>query len=98
MFWRSTHKLEPSPKVLVQLTLAVLGKVIEKCVPGARIYEICKFGDALILEETGKTFTGKKIDKGLAFPVSISLNNICGHFSPLSDDETVLAKGDVAKM
>lgn len=75
-----------------------MAKVIEKCVPGARIYDICKFGDALIAEETGKTFTGKKIDKGLAFPVCISVNNICGHFSPLSDDDTVLAKGDVAKI
>ena len=33
------------------LILGVLQKIIEKCVVGAKIHEICKFGDNLITEE-----------------------------------------------
>lgn len=35
---------------------------------------------------------------GCAFPAQISLNAIAAHFCPLADDETSLAKGDVAKI
>ena len=80
------------------LILVVLNQIIEKCVPGAKIVDICKFGDDLIIEETNKTFKGKKMDKGIAFPVCINVNEICGHFSPMVGDETVLNKGDLVKM
>jgi methionine aminopeptidase len=31
---------------------------------------------------------GKKIEKGIAFPTCISVNEILGHFSPLKGDAT----------
>lgn len=40
----------------------------------------------------------KKIERGVAFPTCISVNNIVCHFSPLGGDETVLEDGDVVKM
>lgn len=40
----------------------------------------------------------KKIERGIAFPTCISVNNTVCHFSPLASDETVLAEGDVVKM
>jgi methionine aminopeptidase len=40
----------------------------------------------------------KKIDKGVAFPTCVSVNNTVCHFSPLASDETVLAANDVVKM
>ena len=98
MFSKNIPKQEPSPKVEYSLTQEALAAVIEKCVVGAKIFDICEFGDKLIVEECAKTYTGKKIDKGVAFPVCISVNEICGHYSPMAEDLTVLAAGDVAKM
>lgn len=40
----------------------------------------------------------KVTEKGIAFPTCISVNEICGHFSPLKDESRKLADGDVAKM
>ena len=40
----------------------------------------------------------KKIEKGIAFPTCLSVNNTVCHFSPLASDEAVLEEGDVLKM
>nr|GME13947.1 ERBB-3 BINDING PROTEIN 1 [Ipomoea batatas] len=40
----------------------------------------------------------KKIERGVAFPTCISVNNIVCHFSPLSNDATVLEEGDMVKI
>ena len=40
----------------------------------------------------------KKIERGVAFPTCISVNNTVCHFSPLASDETVMEAGDVLKM
>lgn len=72
--------------------------------PGASIYEICVKGDAFIKEALTKVYTKQKFIKGVAFPTSISLNEVCGHFSALADKceeahyYTVLSEGDVAKI
>ena len=41
---------------------------------------------------------GRKVEKGIAFPTCVSLNNCCGHFSPLKEDTVELKNGDVCKM
>ncbi|KOM57263.1 hypothetical protein LR48_Vigan11g029500 [Vigna angularis] len=38
----------------------------------------------------------RKIEKGVACPTCISVNNVVCHFSPLDNDESVL-KGDILK-
>jgi len=77
----------------------VLEGVIAKCVDGAKIVEICAWGDAAILEAVAPLYkTRKDIYKGIAFPVCISVNECAGHFSPLKDDTTTLKTGDVAKI
>ena len=83
-----------------RITKAVLQEVIDKCVVGAKVVDICEFGDNRIEEETAKIYKGKKIERGIAFPTCLSVNEICGHFSPLKSDEPVveLAEGDVVKM
>ena len=40
----------------------------------------------------------KKIERGVAFPTCISVNNTVCHFSPLVSDETVMEAGDVLNM
>lgn len=78
------------------LTLA-----IESCVEGADIYEVCQKVDAFIEEELTKTFSNKKskkLERGIAFPCCISVNEICGHFSPLKDDSYKLKTEDLVKV
>jgi curved DNA binding protein len=81
----------------------VLAAIIEACKPEARAVDLCNLGDGLIMELTSKIYNnkkdGKKIEKGVAFPTCISVNNCVGHYSPLlSEDKTVLADGDMIKI
>ncbi len=67
---------------------------------GARVVDLCEAGDALLVSEANKHFPKKKqMLKGIAFPTCVSVNNVCGHFSPAQkDDKTVLAEGDLVKI
>ena len=76
----------------------VLAELIEKCQPGADIHEVCTFGNKRINEECAKVYFNKKMDKGVAFPVSISPNDICGHFAPIKEESFALNAGDLVKI
>lgn len=80
-----------------------LQKVLEGCVDDADIATLCELGDKILEEETGKLYNkkdkeGHKIEKGIAFPTCISVNEIVGHFSPLKGESRQLKAGDVAKI
>jgi curved DNA binding protein len=77
---------------------AVLERVIKKCIPGANIVDVCEFGDKEIDAEVAKVYNKKKLEKGIAFPTCVSLNEISGHYSPLKSEPTNLKEGDVAKI
>lgn len=69
--------------------------------PGADIYTVCQAVDTLTDEECAKVFNSKKtkkLERGIAFPCSISVNNVVGHYSPLRDESTTLKEGDIAKV
>lgn len=53
-----------------------------------------------VCRQTGNMYKNvkKKIERGVAFPTCISVNNTVCHFSPLASDETVLEEGDMLKM
>lgn len=74
--------------------------VVEQCVTGASVRELCTLGDKMLGEETVKVFKkDKEIKKGIAFPTCLSVNNCICHFSPLvSDADVVLKDGDVVKV
>lgn len=64
------------------------------------ILPICLFNSKL-----AKAYTKKKLEKGPAFPVCISVNEIVGHYSPLNTDSeekekefAIIKEGDVVKM
>jgi curved DNA binding protein len=82
----------------------VLKFTMEKCKPSANIYEICQESDNLIRQKLSKIYTKKKFIKGTAFPTCISVNEVCGNYSPLvelSEDPheyKTLSEGDVAKI
>eukprot|EP00408_Alexandrium_pacificum_P068411 CAMPEP_0171164690 /NCGR_PEP_ID=MMETSP0790-20130122/5800_1 /TAXON_ID=2925 /ORGANISM="Alexandrium catenella, Strain OF101" /LENGTH=392 /DNA_ID=CAMNT_0011629457 /DNA_START=98 /DNA_END=1276 /DNA_ORIENTATION=+ len=77
-------------------------KVVEACVADADIATLCEMGDKIIEEETGKLFNkkekGRKMEKGIAFPTCISVNELVGHFSPMKGESRPLKAGDLAKV
>jgi len=47
--------------------LDALKQVTEKCQPGAKVLELCEFGDSILNEETSKVFKkDKDMKKGLS--------------------------------
>lgn len=47
--------------------------------------------------ELSLTYVKKRVEKGVAFPTCVSVNEVVGHYSPL-EDEVVLKEGDVVKV
>jgi len=80
----------------------VLAKLVEKCIDGADIALLCEESDTMLEEEVGKLYNkkvkDKKIEKGIAFPTCISVNEIVGHYSPFKNESRLLKAGDVAKL
>ena len=74
------------------MNLALQG-VISQCVVGAKVLEICEFGHTIIDAQAQKIYqkkvNGRSIDRGVAFPVCISVNDVVCNYSPLKTDETV---------
>ncbi len=67
---------------------------MSQCVAGAKVADICKFGDEAIEARTAAIFrnkskNGKPILKGIAFPVCLSVNEAVCHVSPLESDTSV---------
>lgn len=85
-------------KAAAEICNKSISAVIDAAKPGAKIVDLCQLGDDVIARELVKCFKGKKIEKGVAFPTSISPNNTVGHVSPLADDTTVLKEGDLVKV
>jgi methionine aminopeptidase len=67
--------------------------IIGQCIPGAKIIDVCEFGTAVINAQTAKLFTkkvnGQAVDRGVAFPVCISVNDIVCNCSPLATEVLV---------
>uniref|UniRef100_A0A2P2I6T2 ERBB-3 BINDING PROTEIN 1 n=1 Tax=Hirondellea gigas TaxID=1518452 RepID=A0A2P2I6T2_9CRUS len=70
----------------------------DSAIKGVKIVELCEKGDEFVLAECSKVYAKGKVEKGIAFPTSISVNNIAGHFSPLLGDTTELKAGDLVKI
>lgn len=80
-----------------------LQAVLDAVVPGADIFDLCQMGDKVITDECAKIYNkagkdGAVVDKGIAFPTSISPNDISGHYSPLKSESVVLKEGDIVKV
>lgn len=76
-----------------------LAGVISQCTNGKAVVEICKFGDGIIEGLCATAYKSKKMEKGIAFPTCVSVNECVGHYSPLLADESVVLKtGDVVKI
>ncbi|KAJ7274313.1 peptidase M24, structural domain-containing protein [Mycena haematopus] len=92
-------------KTAAEIVHNVMKKLIELSVEGAKVIDLCVEGDKLIEAGTAgvynKSVKGVKVNKGLAFPTCVSVNNTVAHFSPLASDpqsSQVLAKDDMVKL
>nr|CAD7398673.1 unnamed protein product [Timema poppensis] len=73
----------------------VLKQVIDRCISGTSVREICEYGDQLLSEETGQVFKKEKdLKKGIAFPTCISVNHCICHFSPVPSELDYTLKDD----
>lgn len=78
--------------------LALQG-VIQQCVAGARIIDVCKFGDSVVEQSCAQVFRSKSVEKGIAFPTCVSVNECVCHNSPLeSEEQPPLENGDMVKV
>ncbi|KAK3007018.1 hypothetical protein RJ639_016215 [Escallonia herrerae] len=87
-------------KSAAEIVNKALQLVLSGCKPKAKIVDLCEKGDTFITEQTGNMYKNvkKKIERGVAFPTCISVNNTVCHFSPLAGDELVLEEGDMLKI
>ncbi len=81
-----------------EIANAALALAISLCKVDAKIAEITAATDKFIVEQTSKHYKDKKVEKGVAFPTCVSVNNIVGHFSPLMSDSTLVKKDDLIKI
>ncbi|XP_039136812.1 ERBB-3 BINDING PROTEIN 1-like [Dioscorea cayenensis subsp. rotundata] len=74
--------------------------VVSQCKTGVKVVDLCEKGDVFIRDQAGSVYKNvkKKIERGVAFPTCISVNNVVCHFSPLATDETVLVENDIVKI
>lgn len=72
------------------VNLALKG-LVEMCIPGAKIVDLCQFGTTLIDTECSKLYTkkvnGVAVERGVAFPVCVSVNEVVCNHSPLISEE-----------
>eukprot|EP00177_Eucheuma_denticulatum_P003739 GFKZ01006769.1.p1 GENE.GFKZ01006769.1~~GFKZ01006769.1.p1 ORF type:complete len:462 (+),score=81.10 GFKZ01006769.1:206-1387(+) len=71
---------------------------------GMSVRKMCQLGDAVIekaaaaVYSKAKTDTGEKLEKGVAFPTCVCVNNCAAHFCPIETDPEAgveLTSGDV---
>jgi methionine aminopeptidase len=76
--------------------------VADACIEGAKVLDLCNLGDDNINAQAALVYkTNKGMQKGVAFPTSVSVGNIVCHLSPLRNDveaELTLKSGDVVRI
>ncbi|KAJ2701489.1 hypothetical protein FB645_004635 [Coemansia sp. IMI 203386] len=77
----------------------VLQSVISVTVPGMSVAAICSYGDSLVAAHSKSVHRKEEnIERGAAFPTTVSVNKIVQNFSPGASEDYVLREGDVAKI
>jgi len=96
----SSNDVVTKYKAAAEILNNALKLVVSECKPKAKIVDLCEKGDAFIREQTGNVYKNakRKIERGIAFPTCVSVNNTVCHFSPLATDEAVLEENDMVKI
>ncbi|GAQ86918.1 metallopeptidase M24 family protein [Klebsormidium nitens] len=96
----SSNDVVTKYKLAAEIANKALALVISEAKPGVKVFDLCQKGDEFITKQVSTLYTKAKvkIDKGVAFPTSVSLNNVVGHYSALEGDTLELKEGDVVKI
>ena len=90
-------------KIAAEIVNKCMAYVSSLCVPEASIYSICVAGDAFIEEQCAGVYNKSKpaVEKGIAFPTCVSVNECVCHCSPAIASEEPSGKikdGDLVKV
>ncbi|KAG6550145.1 hypothetical protein Mapa_008101 [Marchantia paleacea] len=87
-------------KNAAEIANKALQLVVAECKAGVKVVDLCEKGDSVIRDLTANVFkqSKKKIEKGVAFPTCVSLNNTVCHNSPLASDESLVSANDMVKI
>jgi len=85
-------------KTAADIANKTLEQVVKECLVDKKVIDLCILGDKLINDLVSSIYKSGKMEKGVAFPTSVSIDNCAGHFSPLADNVTVLKEGDLVKI
>ena len=85
-------------KVGGQIVFKVINNLIKKSKINTDIYELCLFGDKMMLDELKNVYKNKKFKhgRGISFPTCISVNNNAGYYIPT--EKKIIKDGDVLKI
>jgi curved DNA binding protein len=88
-------------RLAAEIAQSALEGVISQIAPGKNVLELCAFGDAIVTARAAaiyRTGKSKKVEKGIAFPTCISVNEVVCHFSPLPNESMTIQAGDWVKI
>lgn len=92
-------------KAAGKLVDEALKQIVDRCIVGATTYDLCTQGDADLKKRANATYgkvkgdNGKKLPRGISYPVNVSVNNVLCNHSPASEAHGVtLQAGDVVKV
>ncbi|KAJ2720356.1 hypothetical protein GGI07_004652 [Coemansia sp. Benny D115] len=89
-------------KSAADVTNAAIRKVIAACKEGSKIIDLCKLGDTAIEVAMSTQYTkNKKMNKGISYPTTVSVNQVICHYAPGPEDEKAnqeLKNGDVVRI
>ncbi|KDO24965.1 hypothetical protein SPRG_20806 [Saprolegnia parasitica CBS 223.65] len=85
-------------RLAAEIAQSALEGVIGQLAPGKSVVELCAFGDAIITARAATVYKSKKVEKGIAFPTCVSVNEVVCHFSPLPNETTTIKAGDWVKI
>lgn len=85
-------------RLAAEIAQSALQGVLSQLVAGKDVVELCKFGDLIIDQRCSTIFKSKKIEKGVAFPTAVSVNEVLCHYSPLPNESLKVKAGDWVKI
>ncbi|KAL8275698.1 hypothetical protein Esti_000261 [Eimeria stiedai] len=100
----SSPQVAEKCRVAAEIANAALKLVLSRAVPGADVLALCLLGDAFISNESKKVYQKKdkskrKVDKGIAVPTSVAVNEVFANFSPAEAAASrKLCLGDLVKV
>ena len=90
-------------KIAADCANAAMKEVRAAIAVGAKVVDLCALGDAAIERETAKYYNkkdkdGNKVEKGIAFPTCVSIDNCVCHNSPGASDAKTIEDGASVKL